>query len=98
MFSADAAGDAGTRKPTTHRPGGDRSHAICDRLQPQDLPELIDPISLHVNAELLEACRFTDANDVARHACRRNELCKTLSPGLIREPGDHVGVIIEAMV
>ena len=83
MFSADAARDTGTRKLTTHRPGGDRSHAIGDRFQPQDLPEILDPVSLHANAELLEARRLTDANDVARDALRRNEPCKNFGAGLI---------------
>lgn len=95
MCSGDKAGDACAREQTSHRPRSDRSQSVCDRLKPKYRPELIDPISLHANAILLEARRPADAGYVTRHAFRRNELCKDFSGGLIREPGDHVGVITE---
>ena len=68
---------------------------MCDRSQPKNLPEFIDPVLLHANAVLLEARCLTDAGDVARHTFRRNELCKNCGVGLIGEPGDDIGVITE---
>lgn len=43
MRSGDIAGNTGTREPTSHRLGSDRSHSVCDRFQPKKLPEFIDP-------------------------------------------------------
>jgi len=94
-FSGDTTRNTGTRKPTPQRPGSDRSHRVGDRFQAKNLPELIDPVSLHANAVLLEVRRLPDPSYVARHAFRCNELCKDLSARLIREPGDDVGVITE---
>ena len=93
--SGDIARNTCTREPMSHRLGRDRSRSVCDRFQPKSLPEFIDLVSLHANAVLLEARCHPDASDVARQAFRRNELCKNLGAGLIREPGDDVGVITE---
>jgi len=95
MCAGDIAGNTCTREPMSHRLGSDGSRAVCDRFQPQQLPEFSDTVSLHANGVLLEARCFPGAGDVARHTFRRNELGKHCSVGLIREPGDDVGVITE---
>ena len=94
-FSGDTTRNTGTRKPTPQRPGSDRSHRVGDRFQAKNLPELIDPVSLHANAVLLEVRRLPDPSYVARHAFRGDELRKNFRAGLIREPGDDVVVITE---